>query len=107
MDRRVYLDDKHAELKQQTYNLFPERWGDIYRDDELPPSGATAAGDIGTAFGSEPELPVTNLDDYDKFYASLSQTRGITGEQAMRYSDDPLGKVLGVPEGERFWSVND
>lgn len=103
MDRRVNLEDKYAELEQQTFNLFPERWGDLYRD-ELLPTTALPPGDIGTAFDGEAEIPV-DVHEIDQYYENLNKSRGITGEQAMRYSD-PLGNVLGHAEGPSFWRAD-
>lgn len=62
MDRRTKLDDKADELELQTLYLYPERW------DQLQKSKETSGGDWGQAFGSEPEIPVTDLDEMKSFY---------------------------------------
>lgn len=99
MDRRVYIEDKHAELELQTFNLFPERWGEVYREDMLPGlGGGQKAGDIGVAFDGEAEIPVTDIDSINEWYDGISKSRGLTGEQAGRF-DDPTALYLGVAEG--------
>ena len=87
LDRRVYMDDKQAELEHQCFNLSPERWGALYRDQMLP-------GAIG--IGNEPEIPVTDPRDLDAFYESLNSPRTMTGAEAVRFDGAPLavGQVL-------------
>lgn len=97
MDRRVQIEDKHAELQLQTYNLFPERWGELYRE-QLFGQATAAPGDIGQAFGGEQEIPVTDYDAINDWYNDISQARGITGEQVYRHQD--MGSILGYAEGE-------
>lgn len=98
MDRRISIEDKHDELEIQTFNLFPERWGDLYRERLLP----GVPGDVGNAFGpGEKEIPVTDIDDINKWYDGLDRSRGITGEQAMRYQDPTALLGLAVGEGRR------
>lgn len=107
MDRREHLEDVHDELRLQTWNLFPERWRNLYQEEVLgiAPSVANHPGDEGSAFDGEAEIPVTNLDEIDRFYDSLSQKRGITGEQAMRY-EDPMNAVAGYAAGPSFWRAD-
>lgn len=100
MSRRVELEDKHAELELQTFNLSPERWGKLYRDTTLAGATGKQPGDQGNAFGEgEREIPVTDINDINEWYEGMSKTRGITGEQADRF-DDPAMKFLGVATGE-------
>lgn len=98
MDRRVHIEDKHAELELQTFNLFPERWGEVYREDMLPGMGGQSAGDYGSAFDGEAEIPVTDIDSINEWYDGISKSRGLTGEQSQRF-DDPTALYLGVAEG--------
>lgn len=59
LDRRQDVDDRQAELEHQTFNLFPERWVELYKDN-LP---VTFADD---EFGEEE--PVTDIDALDQFF---------------------------------------
>lgn len=98
MDRRVQLEDKHAELEIQTFNLFPERWGDLYREKTFG-GGTAAPGDMGSAFGpGEKEIPVTDINDINDWYNNISAQRGISGEQLARHQD-PIS-IFGYAEGE-------
>ena len=63
MDRRQQMEDVESQLMQQTFNLFPERWTELYRDE---------------IFGYAPqedEIPVTenDLDQMDAFLAQQEQ----------------------------------
>lgn len=115
LDDRTHWEDKHTELKLQTFNLFPERWGDLYRSDTLGGGGnvstSTAApGDIGNAFDGEAELPVTSRDELNEFYESRGEKRRMTGEQASRYQDSLIpssGPGLGYASGPSFWRADD
>lgn len=100
MDRRVALEDKHAELEIQTYNLFPERWSELYRENVLGSMGQ-APGDMGQAFQGEKELPVTDIDAIRDFYDNLSAQRGISGEQVYRHQESPVlnPAIFGYAEG--------
>lgn len=72
MERRDRIEDKRGELELQTFNLFPERYRQLYQ--------AQAQGDVGHAFGEgEPEMPVTDPGDLDAFYANLDAPRSMTG----------------------------
>lgn len=100
MARRVQIEDKHAELELQTFNLFPERWGQVYREAMLPGLGnGQKPGDIGTAFDGEAEIPVTDLDAIKDWYDGIDKSHKLTGEQTRRF-DDPTALYLGVAEGE-------
>ena len=39
MERRTRWEDTHAQLEQQTFNLFPERWSELYKDELLAELG--------------------------------------------------------------------
>lgn len=93
MDRRVQIEDKKAELEEQTYNLFPERWGQLFRQEMLP----VPAGDMGHAFApGEPELP-TSYDDINEWYERMEQPQVMKGGDAIRHSrPDPFGHAEGV-----------
>lgn len=94
MDRRIQVEDKRAELEEQTYNLFPERWGQLFRDDMLP---VLPPGDMGHAFApDEPELPTT-YDDINEWYERMEQPQVMTGGAAQHHSrPDPFGHAEGV-----------
>jgi hypothetical protein len=94
MERRVHVEDKHAELEEQTYNLFPERWARLYRDEMLP----VPSGDIGHAFEpGTPEIPVTDANDLDDWYSRMEQPRRMSGQSAINYGGD---NIFGYAEGQ-------
>ena len=92
MDRRTQLDDKKAELEHQCYNLFPERWGTLYREQVLP--GVPNAAVSSTA----DEIPVTDPADLDAWYENLERQRRISGADAAAYEDS----ILGIADGKGF-----
>lgn len=101
MERRTQIIDKQNELELQTWNLFPERWGELYREKSLG-LGRQSAGDIGSAFNGEPEMPVTDYDDLNSFFNTMSEKRGINGEQAIKITEQQTdySRLLGRAEGE-------
>lgn len=100
IDRRTFLEDKRDELEHQTYNLFPERWDDLYRE-QFFPGTRRAPGDYGQAFeNGEAEIPVTDTNDLDRWLNTLGQRRGITGEQAMAQGDPEVIRLAGYAEGQ-------
>jgi len=93
MDRRTQLDDMNAELEHQCFNLFPERWGALYREQMLP----GVAGPKGVSVSSAAdEIPVTDPDELDSWYENLERQRRISG------ADTPGGMshILGLADGE-------
>lgn len=77
MERRVSLEDKTSELEQQTYNLAPERWVDLYRDQMMAKLG------IANEDGEVP-LQEDDLEDLDKFMEKLERQSkfSMSGAQA-------------------------
>lgn len=61
LDRRTALEDRQAELESQTFNLFPERWSQLYQDKTL----------AGLVEGDELESPVTDIDALDQWYEQM------------------------------------
>lgn len=68
LDRRTALEDRQAELETQTFNLFPERWNQLYQDKAL--------ADIAGMSGAEAEAPVTDLDALDRWYEEMVASGG-------------------------------
>lgn len=68
LNRRTELEDRQAELETQTFNLFPERWGQLYQDKTL-----SALGEFS---GEDFESPVTDLDALDQWYEQMVATGG-------------------------------
>lgn len=94
MDRRTQLDDKKAELEHQCFNLFPERWGTLYRDQLLPGvAGATTSTEAD-------EIPVTDPNDLDAWYENLERQRRISGADAAAAGGAGLDHILGLADGE-------
>ena len=93
MDRRTQLDDKKAELEHQCFNLFPERWGTLYREQMLP--GVPNA--ISTSSPAD-EIPVTDPNDLDAWYENLERQRRISGADAAAAGG--MAHILGLADGE-------
>jgi hypothetical protein len=91
MDRRVAIDDKTAELEHQCFNLFPERWGSLYREQMLP--------GIPGLSPAEPEKPITDPTDLDAWFEGLNRTRTISSADVARFDNSPFGVATG--EGRR------
>jgi hypothetical protein len=68
MSDRVAGELKIEELKLQTLNLMPERYKQLY---DQPNSVSI--------FGSDPELPVTDPDQLNEYYANLDRPRMMNG----------------------------
>ncbi len=81
MDRRQQVDDMQAELENQCYHLFPDRWTALYQNQDLQP------GDLGHAFDGEEEIPVTDPEDLDAWYESLAQSRSMSGADLFGYAE--------------------
>jgi hypothetical protein len=66
MVRREQIEDTEAMLERQTFNLFPQRWNDLYRDQLL--AGVGMANEDG-------EIPLRedDLDELDKFMEQLER----------------------------------
>lgn len=95
MDRRTQLDDKKAELEHQCFNLFPERWGSLYREQMLP-----GVGNPSVSVSSEAdEIPVTDPADLDAWYENLERQRRISGAEAAGAAGG-LDHILGLADGE-------
>jgi hypothetical protein len=62
LDRRTILEDRQIELETQTFNLFPERWTQLYQEKTL--------GKIMSDQG-EAEEPVTDIDMLDQWYEQM------------------------------------
>ena len=72
MERRVMLKDKRSELIQQTFNLFPERWEVLYRDEVLRELGISVPGEE-----EEEVLGEDDIDMLNRFMEGMEQRRWI------------------------------
>jgi len=95
MDRRTQLDDMQAELEHQCFNLFPERWGSLYREQMLPGVSSSDGTPVSVSSASD-EIPVTDPADLDAWYENLERQRRISGAQA----PGGLDHILGLADGE-------
>lgn len=104
MERRNQLDDKMAELEMQTWNLFPERWGQLYREGSGLPASApyvspdnASIADRGHAFDGEPEIPVTinDIDQLNQFYENRERPHRISGADIADFEDGMPGLAFG------------
>lgn len=78
MDRRVFVDDKQAELEIHLKHMWPERWQQLY-------GSPVGTGDWGSAFDNEPELAITNADELDRWFSGLDGPRSMTGADVMSW----------------------
>lgn len=78
MDRRIINEDKQFDLEQQCWHLNPERWTALYYDNYF---GNVAAGE-------DMDVPVTDLDEIDRFMASLEGKRWARGTEV----EEPVGQ---------------
>jgi hypothetical protein len=67
MDRRVNIQDRQTELELQTFNLFPERWETVYKDQFI----SSLLGD-----DAQEEEPVTDLEMLDRWYQEMVEQGG-------------------------------
>lgn len=72
MDRRIFLEDQRAEIETQCFHLNPDRWGTLYYHRYF--------GDL-VPEGQEEEIPVTEIDEIDRFMSELESKRFITGAE--------------------------
>ena len=88
LDRRTQLRDRASELERQCFDLFPERWAELYRKDVLG-SLSEIGGDP-----SEAEIPITDPSRLDDWFESISAQRSISGAELA-----PMG-IGNIPRGE-------
>ena len=69
LNRRTELEDRQAELETQTFNLFPERWSQLYQDKTLAEIAAATGEDYA-------EMPVTDIDALDQWYEQMVSRGG-------------------------------
>lgn len=67
--RRIELEDRQADLENQTFNLFPERWTQLYQD-------KTLAGIMSMDENGGGEMPVTDIDALDQWYEQMVRSGG-------------------------------
>lgn len=65
MQRRSFIEDKEAELDRQLLYANPEAWERVHAADALPEQ--------------EPETPVTDLSDLDKWVQNMNTSRTVSG----------------------------
>lgn len=67
MSRRIQIADLRATLIQQTFNLYPERWDELYREEALRKLGIT-----DTPAPIQDSVPLEDRD-YDALEQFLEQ----------------------------------
>lgn len=75
MSRRIFLEDKEAELERQLLHINPEGWERAY----------------GQGYVEEPELPVADPRNLDAWVANLNKKQSMSGAD--------------VSPGTPFWSA--
>lgn len=83
MSRRTFIEDKEAELERQLLNVNPEGWERAY----------------GHEYIEEPEYPITNPRDLDRWVASLNKTKVMSGAEAA--DSGPFWSAGAATEGEQ------
>jgi len=68
LERRTQLEDRQEEMEAQTFNLFPERWSQLYRDKAMAEVGMD--DEIG-------EQPVTDTEALDQWYEQMVARGGL------------------------------
>lgn len=63
MQRRMFLEDKEAELERQLLNVNPEGWERAY----------------GHEYVEEPEYPITDPRQLDRWVANLDKSKAMSG----------------------------
>jgi len=64
------MEDKRFELEQECLYLFPERWKQINLPDYYS---------YGSYGYEEPEMPVNDIDEIDRFMNQLDQQKVMSG----------------------------
>jgi hypothetical protein len=76
LDRRTYNESLRSELEVQTFNLFPDRWIEVYKG--RPDSVLTPAPT------ESDEIPVDDIDLIHSWYESHEQQRLMNGAGEIR-----------------------
>lgn len=82
MNRRVELQDVEDTLQRQTWYLEPHRYGELFLAGAFEPEPLTMAG-------RDVEEVVDDIDEMDRYFASLEQKRGLTGADLFSILDEP------------------
>jgi len=88
MDRRTAIEDRRTELEQQCFNLFPERWMQIYNTTQL------------LSAPEDDEVPVDDIDELTRWYESIERQRSMGGAMADGSADPRDGQQW--PADEQF-----
>lgn len=81
------LKDKKDEVELMTFNLNYERWYDLY----FPKNAAALAENMAYEAGGgrlaeeEIEIPVTDIDELDKFFESREQKRWMSSSDISEF----------------------
>ena len=87
LDRRTQIKDRASGLERQCFDLFPERWAELYRKDVIGiPNPESAAPD---------EIPITDPARFDDWFRSISARRATSGADV----ESPMG-IGNVRRGE-------
>ena len=84
------LKDKKDEVELMTFNLNYERWYDLY----FPKSVAEIAEEMaaqdsggGRLAVGDIEIPVTDIDELDQFFATRDETRWMSSSEIPAFND--------------------
>lgn len=89
IQRRTAMEDTRAELVQQTFNLFPERWNELYRTEVMEKLG------LSDSMIPEGE-PVDDLNEIDAYLSRLEGKRWIHAD-ALGLPPDWQPDQVGTP----------
>jgi hypothetical protein len=63
MQRRIFIEDKEAELERELLNVNPEAWQRAY----------------GSEYREEPEFAIQDPRDLDRWVSNLNKTKAMSG----------------------------
>ena len=81
MNRREVISDAEDILRKQTWYLNPDRWMSLFAEEEF-------GGDTLTLAGRPVEEVVDDLDEIDRYFASLDEKRSLSGAQLFDALDE-------------------
>jgi hypothetical protein len=79
MQRRIFVEDKEAELERQLLHINPEAWERAYGQEHM----------------EEPEYPITDPRALDRWVANLNKTKTINGAEV---ADAPFWSAADPPK---------
>lgn len=70
LDRRTDNETRRDQLELECFNMFPDRWAEIYKDQP---------GSLLAPPEESQEIPVDDIDEINRWYESRERSRIMTG----------------------------